>query len=473
MSGGLRSARWFGTQDVAGLIHRSYLKAEGYSQAAIQGRPIVGVCNSWSELVNCNVHFRGLAAAVKRGVLQAGGLPLEFPTISLGEQFMKPTTMLYRNLMAMDVEESIRANPLDAVVLIGGCDKTVPAQLMGAASADVPAIMITGGPAQPAVFRGEQISNGTDLWRYTDDLRAGRMTQAEYDELEAAMVPSAGHCQEMGTASTMASLVEAIGMALPGTASIPAVDARRAAAAEATGRRAVEMAHEGGPRPSQILTTAAFDNAITLLMALGGSTNAVLHLLALAGRVGVELELDRFDAISRRTPVLANVRPSGEHLVEDLFHAGGVPAVLHELAAAARRRRPDRHRRDPGREHRRRRRDVEPVGGLGAGIAALGRGRDRGAARLARPRRRPDQAQRGDARAAAPPRPGGRLRGRRRPGCADRRPRPRRRPPTRCSCCATAARRARPGCRSGASCRSRPSCCAPASRTWCGSRTRA
>jgi dihydroxy-acid dehydratase len=332
VSGELRSARWFGTQDVAGLIHRSYLKAEGYSQAAIQGRPIVGVCNSWSELVNCNVHFRGLAAAVKRGVLQAGGLPLEFPTISLGEAFMKPTTMLFRNLMAMDVEETIRANPFDAVVLIGGCDKTVPAQLMGAASVDLPTIMITGGPAQPAVFRGEQISNGTDLWRYTADLRAGRITQADYDELEAAMVPSAGHCQEMGTASTMTSLVEAIGMALPGTASIPAVDARRAAAAEATGRRAVEMVLQGGPRPSQILTAGAFDNAITLLMALAGSTNAVLHLLAIAGRVGVELELERFDEISRRTPVLANVRPSGEHLVEDLFHAGGVPAVLHELA---------------------------------------------------------------------------------------------------------------------------------------------
>jgi dihydroxy-acid dehydratase len=332
MSGGLRSARWFGTHDVAGLIHRSYLRAEGISQAAIEGRPVVGVCNSWSELVNCNVHFRGLAEAVKRGVLQAGGLPLEFPTMSLGEAFMKPTTMMFRNLMAMDVEETIRANPLDAVVLIGGCDKTVPAQLMGAASVDIPTIMITGGPAQPAVFRGEHISNGTDLWRYTADLRAGRISREEYDDLEAAMVPSVGHCQEMGTASTMTSLVEALGMSLPGTASIPAVDARRAAAAEATGRRAVEMAQVGGPRPSRILTAAAFDNAITLLMALAGSTNAVIHLLAVAGRVGVDLRLDRFDEISRRTPVLANVRPTGAHLVEDLFHAGGVPAVLAELA---------------------------------------------------------------------------------------------------------------------------------------------
>jgi dihydroxy-acid dehydratase len=332
MSGPLRSARWFGTHDVAGLIHRSYLRAEGISQAAIEGRPVVGVCNSWSELVNCNVHFRGLAEAVKRGVLQAGGLPLEFPTMSLGEAFMKPTTMMFRNLMAMDVEETIRANPLDAVVLIGGCDKTVPAQLMGAASVDIPTIMITGGPAQPAVFRGEHISNGTDLWRYTADLRAGRISREEYDDLEAAMVPSVGHCQEMGTASTMTSLVEALGMSLPGTASIPAVDARRAAAAEATGRRAVEMVQVGGPHPSRILTAAAFDNAITLLMALAGSTNAVIHLLAIAGRVGVDLRLDRFDEISRRTPVLANVRPSGAHLVEDLFHAGGVPVVLAELA---------------------------------------------------------------------------------------------------------------------------------------------
>ncbi len=330
-SNGLRSARWFGTKDVAGLIHRSYLRSEGISQAAIEGRPIIGVCNSWSELVNCNVHFRGLAAAVKRGVLQAGGLPLEFPTMSLGEAFMKPTTMMFRNLMAMDVEETIRANPIDAVVLIGGCDKTVPAQLMGAASANLPTIMITGGPAQPAVFRGEQISNGTDLWQYTADLRAGRITAAEYDELESAMVPSVGHCQEMGTASTMTSIAEALGMSLPGTASIPAVDARRAAAAEASGRRAVEMALEGGPRPSEVMTAEAFDNAITLLMSIGGSTNAVIHLLALAGRMGVDLQLDRFDEISRRTPILTNVRPSGTHLVENLFHAGGIPAVMREL----------------------------------------------------------------------------------------------------------------------------------------------
>jgi dihydroxy-acid dehydratase len=330
-NGELRSARWFGEHDLAGFIHRASLHAQGISQHALAGRPVVGICNSWSELVNCNLHFRGLAEAVKRGVLLAGGVPLEFPTISLGENLMKPTTMLFRNLMAMDVEESIRAYPLDAVVLLGGCDKTVPAQLMGAASADVPAIMVTGGPSEPAVFRGRQLGVGTDLWHYADELRAGRMTQEEFDELEAAAMPTYGHCNEMGTASTMTSLVEALGMCLPGTASIPAVDARRARAAEASGARAVELALHG-PRPSQILTAEAFDNSITLLMALGGSTNAVIHLLALAGRVGVPLTLARFDEISRRTPVLANVRPSGRHLVEQLFHAGGVAAVLKELA---------------------------------------------------------------------------------------------------------------------------------------------
>jgi dihydroxy-acid dehydratase len=281
--------------------------------------------------VNCNLHFRGLAEAVKRGVLLAGGLPLEFPTISLGENLMKPTAMLFRNLMAMDVEECIRAYPLDAVVLLGGCDKTVPAQLLGAASADVPAIMVTGGPSEPAFFRGRQLGAGTDLWHYVDELRAGRMSETDFAELEAAATPSYGHCNEMGTASTMASLVEGLGMCLPGTASIPAVDAARVRAAEATGARAVGLAREV-LRPSAILTSEAFDNAITLLMALGGGTNAVIHLLALAGRVGVPLTLDRFHEISERTPLLANVRPSGEHLVEQLHRAGGVRGVLAELA---------------------------------------------------------------------------------------------------------------------------------------------
>jgi dihydroxy-acid dehydratase len=327
----LRSERWFGGADLAGFIHRASLHAEGISRAALTGRPVIGICNSWSELVNCNLHFRGLAESVKRGVLLAGGLPLEFPTISLGENLMKPSSMLFRNLMSMDVEECIRAYPLDAVVLLGGCDKTVPAQLMGAASADVPAIMVTGGPSEPAWFRGRQLGAGTDLWHYADELRAGRMSEDEFAELEAAATPTFGTCNEMGTASTMAALVETLGMSLSGSATIPAVDAARHRVAEATGARAVELARDG-PRPSEILTTEAFDDAVTMLAALGGGTNAVLHLLALAGRVGVPLTLDRIHELAARTPLLVNVRPSGEHLVEQLHHAGGVPAVLAELA---------------------------------------------------------------------------------------------------------------------------------------------
>jgi dihydroxy-acid dehydratase len=329
-NGKLKSTRWFEGDDVPAFVHRTALRAEGFSTADFEGRPVIGICNSWSELINCNVHFRALANSVKRGVLQAGGFPLEFPTMALGEQLMKPTTMLYRNLMAMDVEESIRAHPLDAVVLIAGCDKTVPAQLLGAASADVPAIMLTGGPATPAVFRGKEIGVGTDLWEYTDDLRAGRMTREEYDELEAASGPSVGHCPEMGTASSLAAVVEGLGMTLPGAAAAPAIDARRYQAADAIGRRAVTIAEEQ-IRPSQILTQDAFDNAITVLLAVGGSTNVVIHLLALAGRCGIDLNLDRFDELSRRTPLLADVRPSGKQLVEQLFHAGGIPALMKEL----------------------------------------------------------------------------------------------------------------------------------------------
>lgn len=306
------------------------MRASGFSRMAIDGRPIVGICNSWSEVVNCNMHFRGLADSVRRGVLAAGGYPLEFPTIALGEQLMKPTTMLFRNLMAMDVEESIRAYPFDSVVLLGGCDKTVPAQLMGAASADVPAIVLTGGPASPAVFNGKQLGVGTDLWEYIDEVRAGRMSMAEYDRLESAAGPSRGHCPEMGTASTMATLVEGLGMTLPGAAAVPAMDSRRLQVAEMVGARAVELATEQ-LRPSQVLTREAFDNAITLMLAVGGSTNAVIHLLAIAGRVGVDLSLDRFHELSARTPLVVNVRPAGQHLVEQVFHAGGIPAVMKSI----------------------------------------------------------------------------------------------------------------------------------------------
>ena len=326
----LRSSRWFSGHDVAGFIHRASVRATGTSPRGLGERPVVGICNPWSDLVSCNLHLRSLAAAVRRGIIDAGGIPFEFPTISVGENLMKPTSMLYRNLMAMDVEESMRAYPLDAVVLLGGCDKSVPAELMGAASAGLPSILVTGGPCAPAHFRGRELGVGTDIWRYTDDVRAGRMSLDEYDELEAAVMPSYGHCSEMGTASTMASLTEVLGMTLPNTAAIPALNVRRNHAAEASGRRAVEMATQG-PRPADVMSTASFDNAITALMALGGSTNAVIHLVAIAGRVGIDLPLHRFDEISRRTPVIANIRPSGDHLFEAVDRAGGIAALLLEL----------------------------------------------------------------------------------------------------------------------------------------------
>jgi L-arabonate dehydrase len=327
----LRSRNWFGRPDLDGFVHRSWLKAEGFSDVVFDGRPVIGVANSWSELTNCNAHLRQVAEAVKRGVWSAGGFPLEFPTISLGEVLMKPTTMMFRNLMSMDVEECIRAYPLDAVVLLSGCDKTTPAMLMGAASADVPAIMVTGGPMLSGKWRDQELGSGTDGWRLWAEKRAGRITDEEFCEAESCMSRSSGHCMVMGTASTMASMAEALGLTLPGNAAIPAADSRRLAMAELAGRRAVAMAAVGGPKPSEILTPQAFDNAIRTLMAIGGSTNAVIHLVALAGRAGVSLSLSRFDELSRTTPFLLNVRPSGKYLMEDFFYAGGLPVVLKEL----------------------------------------------------------------------------------------------------------------------------------------------
>ena len=326
----LRSAKWFEPDNDIGFQHRAALRAQGFSRQAFAGRPVIGICNSWSELNNCNVHLRTVAEAVKRGVWAAGGFPLEFMTISLGEELMMPTTMLYRNLMAMDVEEMIRSNPVDGVVLLCGCDKTTPAQLMGAASMDVPAILLSGGPMLRGMWRNQELGSGTDLWKYWDERRAGRLGESEWQELEGCYSRSAGHCNTMGTASTMTSLAEALGMMLPGTASIPAPDSRRLAAAEATGRRIVEMARED-LCPSCILTPEAFDNAIRVLLALGGSTNAVIHLVAIAGRRGITLPLEKFDELSRRTPVIVNLRPSGQYLMEDFYYAGGVPAVLKEM----------------------------------------------------------------------------------------------------------------------------------------------
>jgi L-arabonate dehydrase len=328
--GGLRSREWFERTDLDGFLHRSWLKAEGFTDEAFRGRPVIGICNSWSELVNCNVHLRGLAEAVKRGVLQAGGFPLEFPVISLGESLMKPTTMLYRNLMAMDVEESIRAYPLDGVVCLTGCDKTNPASVMGLASADVPALVVTGGPMLNGHWRGVQVGSCSDCWHYHEELRAGRITEADFRELENSISRSNGHCMTMGTASTMACVTEGLGLTLPGGAAIPAVDSRRAGLAEASGRMIVELV-ERDIRPSHILTREAFENAIRVLHAISGSTNGILHLLAYAGRVGVELPLTLFDELCASTPWLVDLKPAGAHLMEDFYYAGGLPAVMAEI----------------------------------------------------------------------------------------------------------------------------------------------
>jgi L-arabonate dehydrase len=325
-----RSSKWFLSPGYPGFSHRAWLRSEGFPADIFNGKPIVGICNSWSELNNCNAHLREVAEAVKRGVLAAGGVPLEFPTISLGELFMQPTTMMFRNLMAMDVEESIRANPIDGVVLLCGCDKTTPAQLMGAASADIPAIVVPGGPMLAGRWREHRLGSGTDGRRLFDLYRTGRLTEEEWCEIEGCIARTSGHCTVMGTASTMTSLAEALGMSLTGCANIPAPDSRRLAIAELSGRAAVELI-ERDYKPSRIMTRPAFENAITVLMALGGSTNAVIHLIAMAGRLGIRLTLDDFDRISRRTPYLANVKPSGEYLMEDFFYAGGLPALMNEI----------------------------------------------------------------------------------------------------------------------------------------------
>jgi len=313
-----------------GLTRRAWFKASGFDDVDL-ARPVIGIAQTWSELNHCHIHFRQLAEAVKRGVWQAGGWPLEFPTISLGEFNIAPTTMLYRNLMAMDTEEMIRAQPLDGVVLLAGCDKNIPAQLMGAASADIPSILLTGGPMLTSRWNGQTLGACTDCRRLTEDLRAGKINLEQYGEIEDALGSSVGHCMVMGTASTMAAIGEALGMCLPGTAAIPAPDARRLRLSEAVGRQIVEAVRQD-LRPSRLMTAPAFENAIRLFLAIGGSTNAVVHLPAIAGRLGVPLPLAQFDALSRTTPLLVNVRPAGQLHMQDLFEAGGIPAVLKELA---------------------------------------------------------------------------------------------------------------------------------------------
>src|SRR6476620_11205909 len=326
----LRSQEWWGQPNYESFARRAWMRSEGFAADCFENKPVIGICNSWSELNNCNAHLRTVAEAVKRGVIAAGGFPLEFPTISLGEIYMKPTSMLYRNLMAMDVEECIRAYPMDGVVLLCGCDKTTPAQLMGAASADIPAIVVPGGPMLSGQWRDRKLGSGTDGRKLFDLFRTGRLSEEEWCEIECGISRSAGHCTVMGTASTMTSIAEALGMTLTGSANIPAPDSRRLTMAEMSGRRAVELALED-LRPSHIMTRQAIENAITVDMAIGGSTNAVVHLLAIAGRLGIDLNLDEFDAISRRTPYIANVKPSGEYLMEDFFYAGGLPVVMREI----------------------------------------------------------------------------------------------------------------------------------------------
>jgi len=324
-----RSGTFYGESGVAGFTHRAFTRAMGYDDTDM-GRPVIGICNTASELNNCNANLDELAEAVKRGVWQAGGFPLEFPTISLGEIFLSPTSMLYRNLAAMDTEEMIRAQPIDGVILLVNCDKTTPAALMGAASTDLPTIVVSGGPMLNGHFRGQVLGACTDCRRLTAEHRAGTLDDETYKEIEDGIVRSAGHCMVMGTASTMNSLVEALGIAMPGNGAIPAPDARRQRLAAAAGRQIVDLVRNG-VRPSSILTREAFENAITLFSALGGSTNAIVHLPAIAGRLGIDLPLSLFDDISRRTPIIANMRPAGTYQMEDLFYAGGIPAVLNQL----------------------------------------------------------------------------------------------------------------------------------------------
>lgn len=327
----LRSSNWFGRSGKDGFIYRAWMKNQGIPDYEFNDKPIIGICNTWSELTPCNGHFRELAESVKKGILEAGGYPLEFPVMSLGETLMKPTAMLYRNLASMDVEESIRANPLDGVVLLCGCDKTTPSLVMGACSVDIPTIVVSGGPMLTGKYRGKNIGT-SDVWRYHDDVREGKMENLELRNIESAMCRSDGHCAVMGTASSMACMVEALGLTLPENAAIPAADSRRKVLAQWSGLRIVEMVRED-LKPSDILTIKAFENAIKVNAAIGGSTNFVIHLLAIAGRVGVPLKLEDFNRLSANIPLIANLQPSGTHFMEDLFYAGGLPAVLKELGS--------------------------------------------------------------------------------------------------------------------------------------------
>ncbi len=329
----LRSAEWFGGESRDGIYHRSWMKNQGLPADAFDGRPIIGICNTWSELTPCNAHLRDLAERVKRGVYEAGGLPVEFPVFSPGESSLRPTAMMFRNLCAMDVEEALRGNPIDGVVLMVGCDKTTPALLMGACSVDMPAIVVSGGPMLNGKWRGTDVGSGTALWQMSEMVKSGELSQADFTEAEQAMSRSPGSCNTMGTASSMASMAEALGMSLTGNAAIPAVDSRRRAMAQLSGRRIVEMVKDD-LKPSDVLTRTAFENAIRTNGAVGGSTNAVVHLLAIAGRVGIDLNLDDWDRCGRDIPTIVNLMPSGQYLMEEFYYAGGLPVVIKALIDA-------------------------------------------------------------------------------------------------------------------------------------------
>ncbi len=329
--GALRSQQWFGRQDRDGFAYRSWVKGKGVPHDQFDGRPVIGICNTFSELTPCNSHFRTLAEQVKIGVYEAGGFPLEFPVMSLGETLLRPTASLYRNLASMDVEESIRGNPIDGVVLLMGCDKTTPALVMGAASVDLPTIGVSGGPMLNGKWRGQELGSGTGLWSMSEQVRAGTLKLADFFEAESCMHRSHGHCMTMGTASTMACMVEALGVGLPGNAAYPAVDGRRNVLARMAGRRVVDMVHEDLTL-AKILTREAFENAIKTLAAIGGSTNAVIHLIAMAGRIGLKLTVDDFDRLASELPCLVNLQPSGKYLMEDFCYAGGLPVVMKEIA---------------------------------------------------------------------------------------------------------------------------------------------
>jgi dihydroxy-acid dehydratase len=326
----LRSHRWLGPDDLRSFGHRSRMKQMGFGPEDYQGKPLIAILNTWSEFNTCHTHFRERVGDIKRGVLQAGGFPVEVPVLSLSETFMKPSAMFYRNLLAMEVEEVIRCHPVDGVVLLGGCDKTTPALLMGATSANVPAIYVPGGAMLKGNWCGTTLGSGTDAWKYWAEKCAGNVDDCQWRGIEDGIARSPGHCMTMGTASTMTAIAEALGMTLPGASSIPAVHSSHNRMASASGRRIVEMVWED-LKPADVLTAEAFDNAITTDMAIGGSTNAIIHLIAMAGRAGIKLPMDRFDQISHRTPVLANLRPSGEYLMEDFYDAGGLPALLEQV----------------------------------------------------------------------------------------------------------------------------------------------